>query len=240
MEKKYIKNIDEIFSETLQKKILTKNITVIGCGGQGGYILEYLARLGVKSINFWDGDVYDETNINRQIGCLETTIGLNKALVLKERLQQINSTIQLNCFNWYFGDKSSDIIQAKQSDIIFLAADCYYNVKKLRLLLRSLLLEGIPLIDCPANLLGGYVSIQTKDSIYYFDQQTQKLINQSNLKDSLPDSGQPAYKCALVAAEAVNQMVQYFNNCRYANINSVLNIDIYHHKYQQEDQYGII
>ena len=83
MNKNYIKNIDEIFTQNLQHLLLTKNISVIGCGGQGGYILEYLIRLGVKSIRFWDGDIYEETNLNRQIGCTQKTLGLKKANVLK-------------------------------------------------------------------------------------------------------------------------------------------------------------
>lgn len=76
---RYQKNIDEIFTQELQNKLLQKNIGVIGCGAIGGYILEYLSRLGVNSISFWDGDVYEISNLNRQIGCTENTIGLNKA-----------------------------------------------------------------------------------------------------------------------------------------------------------------
>ena len=41
-----------------------------------------------------------------------------------------------------------------------------------------------------------------------------------------------------MAAEAVNQMVQYFNNCRFASVGSVLEIDMYHHRYNQHDKYG--
>lgn len=240
MKQRYIKNIDEIFTKNLQNLLLTKNIGVIGCGGQGGYILEFLIRLGVKSISFWDGDVYDTTNLNRQIGCTEATIGLNKALILKNRMQQINSTIQLKCFPWYFGDKEIDVDEINQLDIIFLAADCYYNITELRKLIRPILLKGTPLIDCPANLLGGYVTIQTKNNISYFDQQTELLQQQNQIPRDQIYVGQPAYKCALIAAEAVNQMIQYFNNIKFVNLDSILHIDIYHHKYIQEDKYGFI
>ena len=79
MDIRYQKNIDEIFTQELQNKLLQKNIGVIGCGAIGGYILEYLSRLGVNSISFWDGDTYEISNLNRQIGCTENTIGLNKS-----------------------------------------------------------------------------------------------------------------------------------------------------------------
>ena len=58
-------------------------------------------------------------------------------------------------------------------------------------------------------------------------------------KNNNPTCSVPAYKCALVAAEAVNQMVQYFDNNKYASIDSELKIDIYHHKYIQSDRFGI-
>lgn len=233
---KYQKNIDEIFTENLQNQLLTKNIGVIGCGGQGGYILEYLIRLGVKSISFWDGDNYEKSNLNRQIECTELTIGKNKAKILLNRLKNINSNIQLNCYNWYFGDNNQDYQLASNLDLIFNAADHNYNLNKLRELLRQLLLDNIPIIDCPAGLLGGYVSILTKNSLDFFDNRSIFLKNLK--KENFIEAGQPAYKCALIAAEAVNQMVLYFNNSRYANIDSILNIDIYHHKYTQEDKYG--
>ena len=51
---------------------------MIGCGGQGGYILEYLARLGVKAITFWDGDRFEESNLNRQTFCHENNLTKSK------------------------------------------------------------------------------------------------------------------------------------------------------------------
>ena len=54
-----------------------------------------------------------------------------------------------------------------------------------------------------------------------------------------PSCSQTGYKCALIAAEAVNQMVLYFKNSRYACIDTQLDIDIYHHKYTFSDKYGI-
>lgn len=235
---KYIKNIDEIFTEDLQYILLNKNISVVGCGGQGGYILEYIARLGVKSISFWDGDIYEESNLNRQIGCTQNTLGLNKAKVLEKRISEINPNIKLYCYDWYFGDNISDIQNISNSDIIFLAFDYFYNITKIRPIFRQLLLMGIPLIDCPVNLLGGYVSIQTKKDIDYFDQQTQLLFQINSMDQSKIYISQPAYKCAILAGEAVNQMVQYFNHCPHANVSSILKIDLYHHKYTQEDKYG--
>ena len=93
MDIRYQKNIDEIFTQELQNKLLQKNIGVIGCGAIGGYILEYLSRLGVNSISFWDGDIYEISNLNRQIGCTEKTLGQNKAEVMYLRIKEIDSSL---------------------------------------------------------------------------------------------------------------------------------------------------
>lgn len=235
MEARYQKNIDEIFSEDLQNILLTKKIAVIGCGGQGGYALEYLARLGVKKITFWDGDIFEESNLNRQLGCTIQTIGEKKAIVMKKRLQNINPYLDIVCYDWYFGDKGTlDIAEVLQHNIVINAADINYNGKQLRSYLRKIILSGIPVIECPASNIGGFVSIEVIQSIEHFDHQTNVFLTMNN---NIPCS-QPAYKCALMAAEAINQMVQYFNNCRFASVGTVLEIDIYHHKYQQHDKFS--
>ena len=236
MEIRYEKNIDEIFSESLQETLLTKTVAVIGCGGQGGYVIEYLARLGVKAVYIWDGDVFEESNLNRQIGCTLNTIGKNKAEILSERFKEINTTTNIICFNHYFGMKNDDLDNLKQVDIIIHCADAFINIAAVRSLEKKAIMAGIPCIDCPTGILGGLVCIETPKSIAHFDYQTEEMMQYLHHGQRI---SQPAYKCALVAAEAINQMVQYFDNSRYASINSVLEIDIYHHRYIEHDQYGI-
>ena len=151
---RYKENIDDyIFTEETQHLLLTKNIAVIGCGGQGGYALEFLVRLGVKSIIFWDGDFFEESNLNRQIGCLLSTLNKNKAFSLKERLQDINPEVELICCDWFFGTKEDDLEKLLKVDFIFYAADCNYNVFPLRKLVKQAILQGIPLIEYPVNPL---------------------------------------------------------------------------------------
>ena len=105
MNERYIKNLGPTFNKELQDTLLNQTIAVIGCGGQGGYIIEFLSRLGVKKILLWDGDNYDRTNLNRQIGCLENNIGENKAKAMEKRIEMINSSIQIESFPWFFGEK---------------------------------------------------------------------------------------------------------------------------------------
>ncbi len=72
--------------------ISKKTVVVVGCGGSGSYV-ENLARSGVSRFVLIDGDVYSKTNIQTQMAYL-TDVGKNKALVLAQRLKQINPSCE--------------------------------------------------------------------------------------------------------------------------------------------------
>lgn len=71
-------------------KLQNSSVMVIGLGAVGGYALEAIARAGVGRLILVDFDVFDETNINRQILALSSTIGRKKTEVAKERVLEIN------------------------------------------------------------------------------------------------------------------------------------------------------
>ena len=71
---RYNNNLGTLLNKEQQLELFNKTITVLGCGGNGGYVLEFLARLGVKEIIIFDGDNYDISNLNRQIYCNSNTI----------------------------------------------------------------------------------------------------------------------------------------------------------------------
>lgn len=82
-----------------QEKIeILKNshVLIVGLGGIGSFAGEFIARAGVGTITLIDGDAFDETNKNRQLTALDSTIGRNKAVVLAERIKDINSDVKLN------------------------------------------------------------------------------------------------------------------------------------------------
>ena len=71
------------------------SVLILGVGGVGGYVAESLARSGVGNLILVDFDTIDESNINRQIIALDSTIGLKKVDVLENRLKEINSDINI-------------------------------------------------------------------------------------------------------------------------------------------------
>lgn len=70
-------------------------VLVLGVGGVGGYVCEALARSGIGKLILVDFDTVDETNINRQIIALESTVGLKKVDVLEKRIKDINNKCEV-------------------------------------------------------------------------------------------------------------------------------------------------
>lgn len=123
MEKRYIKNFNSL-SEFEQEIIKQKTILVIGLGGLGGFILDSLARLGVKKIKLIDFDNFDITNLNRQLLSTEKNIGSSKVLEGKKYIHSINSLINIEIFNSKFEECCFKTI-FKDTDIVF---DCCDNI----------------------------------------------------------------------------------------------------------------
>lgn len=67
-----------------------KHVLVLGLGGVGGYVAEFLARCGVGKLTLVDGDRVSISNLNRQLPALRSTLGEYKAEVLARRLADIN------------------------------------------------------------------------------------------------------------------------------------------------------
>ncbi len=71
------------------EKLRNSTILVVGVGGVGGYAVETLARSGIGNLILIDPDVVEETNINRQLVALTSTIGKYKVEVLKSRIEDM-------------------------------------------------------------------------------------------------------------------------------------------------------
>lgn len=78
------------------ENLRNSHVLIVGLGGIGSFAAEFIARAGVGTMTIIDGDVFDQTNKNRQLTALDSTIGKNKALVLADRLKEINPELRLN------------------------------------------------------------------------------------------------------------------------------------------------
>jgi len=78
-------------------RIRTAHVVVIGLGGVGSWAAEALARSGVARLTLIDLDHIAESNINRQVHALDTTLGQSKVQAMRERIAHINPVCQVDC-----------------------------------------------------------------------------------------------------------------------------------------------
>ena len=105
------------------EKLFDKHVIVFGVGGVGGYVVEALARSGVGKISIVDNDVVNESNINRQIIALHSTVGMQKVDVLKNRILDINPECQVFVYNQFFLPENSKDFDFSIYDYVVDAVD---------------------------------------------------------------------------------------------------------------------
>lgn len=97
-------------------------VMVVGLGGVGSYAAEALARAGIGNLILIDGDVVEESNINRQLVALRSTIGLNKTDVMGDRVMDINPQINLKTIHEFLEPhRIGEIISTENVDVVL---DC--------------------------------------------------------------------------------------------------------------------
>jgi len=89
---RYERNLGTVGVEG-QCRLLEATVAVAGCGGLGGWVAEGLARMGIGHLILIDPDRFEESNLNRQLGCVERTVGELKAPCVAERVREVNRAV---------------------------------------------------------------------------------------------------------------------------------------------------
>lgn len=142
--------MNEIFERTAMlfgveaiERLGTKKVIVFGIGGVGGYVCETLCRSGVGRIAIVDKDTVSVTNINRQIIATSSVVGMYKTDVMEKRLLDINPSVKVDKYTFFYLPETADLIDLSDYDYIVDAID---NVTaKLELAVRAKQL-GVPVI----------------------------------------------------------------------------------------------
>ena len=121
-----------LLGTTKTEKIFNSKVTVIGLGAVGSFAVEILARMGVGTLTLVDFDVVQESNINRQLYALHSTINLKKTELAKKRVLDINPDCKVNTLNVFVNTDTFEQIFSDVPDIVIDAIDSYNP--KLRLL----------------------------------------------------------------------------------------------------------
>ena len=112
-----------IWGKEKQDLLKTKHVAVFGLGGVGGFALESLARSGVGSFTIVDFDTVSESNINRQLVALNSTVGKKKTELFKERLLDINPDIKLRQIDDFYNDNLQELCFYNKPDYVIDAID---------------------------------------------------------------------------------------------------------------------
>lgn len=81
-----------------QDKLAKTKVLVVGAGGLGCPVLQYLTAVGIGTLGIIDYDNVEESNLQRQVLYGTTSLGKNKALAAKKRLKDLNNTIDINAY----------------------------------------------------------------------------------------------------------------------------------------------
>ncbi|MCE5237638.1 tRNA threonylcarbamoyladenosine dehydratase [bacterium] len=119
-------------------------VTVIGLGAVGSYATEGLARAGIGHLRLVDHDFVRESNINRQLYALTSTLGRPKIEVAAERVRDINPDCQVDTVRTFVHVETMDEVFAGEPNVIVDAIDAY--TPKLELICAAIE-RGVPLIS---------------------------------------------------------------------------------------------
>ena len=223
-EKMYLKNLydrNRIFSGDQQNELGEKRAAVIGCGGLGGYAIEMLARAGVGHLTVCDGDVFDETNLNRQLLCTEDMLGKSKAEAAAERIKTVNSETEAEAFCCNLTEENADKILAG-CDVVIDALD---SVGAKLMLQRACRRQEMPMIH---GAIGGWFGQVTT---IFPGNDTLSLIYPDNTEVS-QELGNPSFSPAMTAAIQVSEAVKVMLGSEDVLMRKLLFIDLMTNDFQ--------
>ncbi|MEA4811552.1 MAG: HesA/MoeB/ThiF family protein [Anaerolineaceae bacterium] len=137
----YLRNHAAISAEQ-QALLAQKKVLIAGCGGLGGYLLENLGRVGVGYLRVVDSDLFEASNLNRQLLGSHMNLSKPKVLAAKQRMQAVNPHITVDALQVRMEQENARDLVAG----VDLVVDCLDNIPS-RMLLQTVCEEaGLPLV----------------------------------------------------------------------------------------------
>lgn len=141
----WLERTELLLGEEKLARLRSANVLVVGVGGVGAYAAEMIVRAGVGRMTIADADKVSETNINRQLVALHSTVGKEKCEVLAERLRDINPDLELKMVNRFIKDSETDaLLDSEKFDYVVDAID---TLSPKLALIKGALDRGIPLVS---------------------------------------------------------------------------------------------
>lgn len=169
----------EVFTDNEQQKLKNTPIVVVGCGGLGGTVIEQLVRAGFENLTIIDQDVFDKTNLNRQIRSNLDTIGKSKVETTKNEMLKINPNLNITSYDTTITpDNISEIFEG--NDIVIDAVD---NVYTRVMISREAYNQNMAFVHCAVETTVGQLTVTTKDTPSY-----EELFKLKSIGKSLEES----------------------------------------------------
>ena len=150
----FVRNIGSI-TVAQQLKLQKATVTVIGCGGLGGFVVEELARLGIGNLRICDPDRFSISNINRQLYAQSDTIGQYKAAVAAKRVYLLHGQTTVLPVTTRFQEQEEQLLAGTE-----VVVDCLDNVSSRRELAELCNQQQIPLVHGAVQQWYGQVGVQ--------------------------------------------------------------------------------
>ncbi len=141
---KKFERLEYLIGEDNVKSLADKCVLVIGLGGVGGYSVESLVRSGIGHLIIVDGDVVDETNLNRQIIATSSVIGKSKVDLFNSRIKDINPDCVVTQINKFIDKDNIDELFCYDIDFLVDACD---SLDTKFLIIKNCLEKNIPFIS---------------------------------------------------------------------------------------------
>ena len=119
-------------------------VAVFGIGGVGGFCVEALARAGVGALDLYDDDTVSESNLNRQLIALHSTVGQPKAEVAAARVRDIAPDCRVRAIRMFYLPENADQVDFRQYDYV---VDCIDTVAAKLDIVRRCTELGVPVIS---------------------------------------------------------------------------------------------
>ena len=142
MTERFVRN-EMLLGPAAMEKLAGSHVCVVGLGGVGSWAAETLARAGVGELTLIDQDVYGESNINRQLGAVMSTVGRPKAEVMAARALDVNPDCRVHPIVGRYDRGDSERFWGRYD----LVADCIDLVSCKVDLICQALERGIPIVS---------------------------------------------------------------------------------------------
>ena len=141
----WLERTELLLGEEKLEILKNANVLVVGVGGVGAYAAEMIVRAGVGRMTIADADKVSETNINRQLVALHSTVGREKCDILADRLKDINPELQLTVVNRFIKDDETDALL--DSDKFDYVVDAIDTLSPKLALIKGALDRGIRIVS---------------------------------------------------------------------------------------------